>query len=79
MTIPIRTPKVRTNLTLDAKIVAAAKAEGLSLSAIAEAAIEQAVKAHRLTRWLEENRPALAAHSRDIEENGLWSDGLRQF
>ncbi|MEM9179686.1 MAG: type II toxin-antitoxin system CcdA family antitoxin [Pseudomonadota bacterium] len=56
-----------------------AKALGLDPDAIADKAVMEAVKRKRIEAWVEENKEAFAAHRKDIEENGLWSDGLRTF
>jgi len=58
---------------------AQAKALGLDPEAIADKAIAEAVKRKRFEAWIEDNKEAFAAHRKDIEENGLWSDGLRMF
>lgn len=36
------------------------------------------IKAHR-RRWLEENRPAIDAYNRRVEQHGVFSLGLRRF
>ena len=56
-----------------------AAAYSLNVEAIARKAVEDAVKQARIRDWVDENRRAFAAHSLDIEEKGLWSDGLRLF
>jgi hypothetical protein len=33
----------------------------------------------RWPQWQEENRAAIEANNKRIEEEGLWSDGLRLF
>lgn len=71
--------KVRVNLSIDEALVAAAKAAGINMSAVAEEAIRFETRAEEMRRWSEENRAAAAAWGRKIEEEGLWSDGLRQF
>ncbi|MEQ9506011.1 MAG: type II toxin-antitoxin system CcdA family antitoxin [Hyphomonas sp.] len=71
--------KVRVNLTLDEALVAQAKAVGVNLSAVAEEAIRFQTRAEESRRWVEQNRSALEAKSKLVEEQGLWSDGLRQF
>jgi len=63
----------------DHELKAEAKALGLDPDAIAQKAIEDAVKRKRIESWIEENRTAMEANARDIRENGLWSDGLRAF
>lgn len=56
-----------------------AKALGLDADAIANKAILEAVKRKRIEAWIEDNKEAFAAHRKDLEDNGLWSDGLRTF
>lgn len=60
-------------------VLAEARALGLDADAIARMAVETAVRRAKASAWVEENRAALAAHARDVEEHGLWSDGLRLF
>jgi antitoxin CcdA len=71
--------KVRVNLTLDEALVAQAKAVGVNLSAVAEEAIRFQTRAEESRRWIEQNRSALEAKAKLVEEQGLWSDGLRLF
>ncbi|MBA4338517.1 MAG: acetoacetyl-CoA synthase [Hyphomonas sp.] len=71
--------KVRVNLTLDETMVAQAKAVGVNLSAVAEEAIRLQTRAEESRRWIEQNRSALEAKAKLVEEQGLWSDGLRLF
>ena len=52
---------------------------GLNAAEIARRAVEEKVKEARLRAWVEENRSAFDIHAKEVEENGLWSDGLRQF
>lgn len=71
--------KTRVSLTLDESLVTKAKAAGINLSAVAEEAIRFETRAEEMRRWAEENKAALQAKARQIEEEGLWSDGLRMF
>lgn len=71
--------KVRVNLSIDEALVAKAKAVGVNLSAVAEEAIRFQTRAEEMRIWQEANREALEAKARLVEEQGLWSDGLRQF
>lgn len=71
--------KVRVSLTLDEALVAQAKAAGVNLSAVAEEAIRVRTRAEEMRQWSERNRKALEAKARQVEEQGLWSDGLRLF
>lgn len=71
--------KERTNVSIDAKLLEQARAEKLILSALLEDAIKRRLKETEHARWLEENRNAIEAYNRDIEEHGVFSDGLRSF
>lgn len=71
--------KVRVSLTIDEDIVAQAKAVGVNLSAVAEEAIRSETRAEGMRQWAEENRKILEAKAKRVDEDGLWSDGLRQF
>ncbi len=68
-----------TNLTIDPLLVSEGKAAGLNLSKIAEDAIRLALRSKQQEQWLKENAEAIAAYNRRIEEQGMFSEGLRQF
>ena len=71
--------KKPTNLSLQAYLLAEAKALDLNVSAELNKALAEIVKRKRAERWLAENREAIEAYNRHIERDGLWSDGLRTF
>lgn len=62
--------KRKTSLTLDAAALDDAKALGINVSAVAEAALEQAVAQARQAQWLEENAEAFKAQSDWHERHG---------
>jgi antitoxin CcdA len=68
--------RVAVSLDLDAGAVAEARANGLDIARICERAL---ARENRAATWRRENADAIADANRDIEENGLWSDGLRLF
>lgn len=68
-----------TNLTLDADLLAEARALKVNLSRAAEAGIGHAVAEIRAGRWRSENREALESSNRYVERNGLPLSGLRPF
>jgi antitoxin CcdA len=77
---PLSPPKRRSvNLSLDEAVVAEAKEYGISLSRTSEEALAKAVKAERWRRWQEENREAIEANNRWVEENGLPLEKYRLF
>ena len=71
--------RARVNLTVEEEIVREARDYDLNLSRIAEDALRHAVKLERNRRWVEENREALDAYGREVEEHGLPLEDLRMF
>ena len=63
--------KARANVALDADLLADARAFQLNVSAIAEGALEAAVKAEKARRWYEGNAGAIEERARRIEEQGM--------
>jgi antitoxin CcdA len=64
------TEKQRTNITLTATNLAAARELGLNVSAISDAALAEAVCAAKAEAWARENAEAIAARRAWIEANG---------
>ena len=62
--------KRKTSLTLDAHALDQAKDLGINVSAVAEAALVNAVAEIRRQQWLDENADAFAAQSDWHEQNG---------
>lgn len=58
---------------------AEARALGLDPEAIAAKAVADAVRAEKARRWQEENREAIEAHNRWVEEHGLPLAKYRMF
>ena len=56
-----------------------ARALGLDPDAIAATALKDAIRAEKARRWLEENREAIEAHNRWVEENELPLARFRMF
>ncbi|MFZ1772982.1 MAG: type II toxin-antitoxin system CcdA family antitoxin [Rhizobiaceae bacterium] len=67
------------NLSIDAKVLAEAKALDINVSRAAEAGIAAAVSKEKSRRWLAENREALLYYNAWIDEHGLPLDEYRQF
>ncbi|MBN8958704.1 MAG: type II toxin-antitoxin system CcdA family antitoxin [Rhizobiales bacterium] len=74
-------------LELDSEAVQAAEAAGLNLSSVLLEALYRKLpdlhaeqRRELRQRWLEENREAIEAINRRVEENGfVFSDGARTF
>lgn len=62
-----------------APFAAEAQSLGLDAAAIAARAVQEAIRAEKARRWLEENREAIAAHNRWVEEHGLPLAEYRMF
>ena len=58
------------NLTIRKDVIETAKALKLNASKAAEAGITQAIREAQSERWLYENRTALDAHNKRIEQDG---------
>jgi len=67
------------NLSLDTGIVEAARAAGINLSQVSEAALRDAAKAERDRRWQEEHREAIEANNAWVEQHGLPLAKYRMF
>jgi antitoxin CcdA len=72
-------PRKAVNLSLDAALVAEAKALNLNLSRTVEEALRQRVRDEKARRWQEENADAIAFNNAQIERDGLWCDDYRLF
>lgn len=62
-----------------APFAAEARALGLDPESIAAKAVSDAIRAEKARRWQEENREAIEAHSRYVEEHGLPLAKYRMF
>jgi antitoxin CcdA len=61
------------NLSVDAKLIEDAREYGINISALLDRALRDEIG----RRWKEENKAAFEALGKEIEKNGIWSDGLR--
>jgi antitoxin CcdA len=71
--------RVKVNLTLDASVAETARALGLNMSRLAEAAISDAAKAERNRRLRIENQQALDTYAQEVEAEGLPLERFRSF
>jgi antitoxin CcdA len=67
------------NLSLPAALIDEAKAAGLNLSHVVEQALDARLKEARAAAWARDHAAFIAWQKRDIDEDGLWSDGMRSF
>lgn len=72
-------PKKPTNLSINSDLLKQAKELNINLSATLEQALTAQLKAKRAQLWLEQNKDAIAAYNQSVDEQGVFSDGLRSF
>jgi antitoxin CcdA len=61
----------RTNVTLDADLIARARELDVNLSRAAEEGVAAAVRKADREKWIEDNQPILDEWGKWVEENGL--------
>jgi antitoxin CcdA len=71
--------RVKVNLTLDAEVAQTARALGLNMSRLAEAAIVEAAKVERNRLWRAENEAAIATYAEEVARDGLPLAHYRSF
>lgn len=67
------------NLSINARLLEAAKQLNINLSELLERHLLIVLKQKAMARWQSENQEAVEASNQFVERHGLWSDGLRQF
>jgi antitoxin CcdA len=67
------------NMSINAALLADARALDINVSRAAEMGIAEAVKAEKGRRWREENREALESSNAWVEQHGLPLAKYRQF
>lgn len=72
-------PKKPTNLSINSDLLKQAKDLNINLSATLEQALTAQVKAKQAQLWLEQNKNAIAAYNKSVDEAGVFSDGVRGF
>lgn len=71
--------KKAVNLSIDAELLAEAKQAGTNLSSLLEAALQRELHERLQQKWRDDNREAIEAYNKFVEENGLLSDEWRSF
>ncbi len=72
-------PKKPTNLSVNSDLLKKAKELDINLSSALEQALSAQLKEKQAQLWLERHHVAIAAYNQSVEENGVFSDGLRSF
>ena len=71
--------RIKVNMTIDAEVSEEARALGLNMSRLAEAAIAEAARTERNRLWREANSDALQSYADEIRKNGLPLTRFRTF
>ena len=71
--------KKATNVSIRSDLLADARELGINLSAEFENHLAEVVRQRRAEQWLRENREAIKAYNKFVEENGLWSEEFRSW
>jgi len=71
--------KKPTNLTVNSDLLETAKRMKINISATLEDALVNKVRQQMTTEWLSENRAAIESYNQFVEQNGVFSEGLRKF
>lgn len=71
--------KKAVNVSIQSELLDAARAEDINLSATLEAALADELRIRRRDRWQTENKKAIEAYNRDVNENGSFGDHARSF
>jgi antitoxin CcdA len=76
---PKRARKRAANVTVDADILAEAKAMKINLSQTLEDELRRRIREEKARRFFEENREAFDSYNRFIAEHGIWSEKFRTW
>jgi len=68
-----------TNVSLDTRLIADAKALGVNISRACERGLAEQVAEARGAQWLAENEAAIASSNAHVEQHGLPLAGTRLF
>lgn len=71
--------KKPTNVSINSELLMDARKFGLNLSAELEERLIETLRRRRAEQWLRDNREAIQAYNKFVEENGIWSDEFRTW
>jgi antitoxin CcdA len=70
-------PKKATNLSLNSKVLEAARELGINISQTVDDLLAREVRRRAIARWVAENGAIVDAYNRRIDTQGLWNADLR--
>lgn len=72
-------PKKPTNLSLNSDLLKKSKALNINLSATLEQALRAKLAERESAKWAKENKRAIQAYNKKVDENGCFADEYRPF
>lgn len=75
----LNAPKKPANLSINSDLLKKAKDLDINLSSALEQALTIQLKEKQAQLWLEQHKAAIAAYNQAVEDEGVFSDGLRGF
>lgn len=72
-------PKKATNLSLNSKVLEAARDMGMNVSQTVNELLTKEVERLYWEQWNERNKEAIASYNERIRENGIWGAQYRTF
>ncbi|MFZ5775346.1 MAG: type II toxin-antitoxin system CcdA family antitoxin [Thermodesulfobacteriota bacterium] len=72
-------PKKSTNLSINSDLLRLARESRINLSQALEQHLVELLRESQRRKWLAENHEAIDAYNSRIEQQGLFSDGVRRF
>jgi len=72
-------PKKATNLSINRDLLLKAREYHINLSNALENRLIEILAEAKRREWKEENRDAIDAYNRRVQESGVFSEGLRRF
>ena len=78
-TFDTQAPKKPTNLSINSDLLSKAREMNINLSATLENELAKQLKIKQKEQWLQENTEAIQAYNDFVENEGVFSDGIRRF
>ncbi len=78
-TFDIQAPKKPTNLSINSDLLLKARKLNINLSATLENELARQLQIKQREQWLQENADAIQAYNDFVENEGVFSDGIRSF
>ncbi len=75
----IKVPKKPANLSINSDLLAKAREMNINLSATLENELARQLIIKQREQWLEENAKAIQTYNDFVENEGVFSDGIRNF